>query len=747
MLYEFYILCLLPSLLEAGNFKHSSEMCSHEVMLGMPSQELQEILALDIGTRTIMGVVLQKSARGYHIRAAELYEHKERAMYDGQVHNVAAVAQGVSKVKTILERRRKKIFPRAAVAAAGRTLKMATGQAQRERAGLSEVTAAEVRALELEALRHAQTALTQQEGETAAGFFCVGYSISQYLLEGHPISELVGQVGQNIGVELIATFLPRVVVTGLFAVLQKAGLEPASLTLEPIAALEICVPSGMRQLNLALVDIGAGTADIALVRRGRVFAYAMAPVAGDEITDTLCRQYLLDFDTGETVKRQLSYTDHVIFTDILGQEQQLSSADIISSLQPAIRKVAAEIATEILSLNGGPPDAVLLVGGGSLTPNLPQALAAALELPESRVGIRTRETIASVTGQTKKLSGPQGITPVGIAVTAFGETPLHFVDVTVNGHQIPLWQGAGETVADALLVADGSWTHLFGRPGLALTVEVNGQLKIVPGQQGKAPKILVNQKAASLDTPLRPGDEIEFTPGADGQPAKAKIRDLLPEKDPIIVNGKQLPFEPAVLLNGQPADLDTSVPDRAQITVSWERPIRELLIFLGVEPAAVEEQHISYLLGGRSYSLSYSPCQVHLNGRLASMAELARPGDRLDYLFQSDPPTVAAAIEGHISLEPPVTVTVNGQRLSLPASGTQVLVNGKLAQLEDPLPAQAEITLLPGRDKLILSDLFTLIDIKRQAKAGATLVMLINGEPATFTSPLQHGDQITLTWE
>ncbi len=90
---------------------------------------------------------------------------------------------------------------------------------------------------------------------------------------------------------------------------------------------------------------------------------------------------------------------------------------------------------------------------------------------------------------------------MGIAVTAFGETPLHFVDVTVNGHQIPLWQGAGETVADALLVADGSWTHLFGRPGLALTVEVNGQLKIVPGQQGKAPKILVNQKAASWIPP------------------------------------------------------------------------------------------------------------------------------------------------------------------------------------------------------------------------------------------------------
>jgi len=169
------------------------ELCS-EVVPDMPHNG--EILALDIGTRTIMGVVLEKSAGGgYRLRAAQQYEHLDRAMYQGQVHNVAAVAQGVYKVKTALERRRKTTFHRAAVAAAGRTLRMSTGQARHQRSSLSAVTAAEIKALELEALRVAQAQLAREEGEAAAaGFFCVGYSISQYLLDGQPISELLGQV-------------------------------------------------------------------------------------------------------------------------------------------------------------------------------------------------------------------------------------------------------------------------------------------------------------------------------------------------------------------------------------------------------------------------------------------------------------------------------------------------------------------------------------------------------------------------
>ena len=127
------------------------------------------------------------------------------------------------------------------------------------------------------------------------------------------------------------------------------------------------------------------------------------------------------------------------------------------------------------------------------------------------------------------------------------------------------------------------------------------------------------------------------------------------------------------------------------------------------------------------------------------MAELV-PGSQLDYNLDCSYPTVGLAVAKHIALNPPLTVSVNGQELELPDSGTQILVNGQPAQLENPLLPQAEITVLTGRSKFIVSDLFTLIDVKRQAAPGASLQMTVNGKSATFTTPLHHGDQVSLAW-
>ncbi|MDK2926763.1 MAG: hypothetical protein PWR31_453 [Bacillota bacterium] len=715
----------------------------------MPAQTPadKEVFALDIGTRTIVGLILAQTPKGLHIRAAEVFEHTSRAMYDGQVHNVAAVAEGVRKVKTALERRLKHPLTRAAVAAAGRALKTARGEAQREKSASQEVTPADVRALELEALRAAQESLARAEGQAAAaGYFCVGYSVTQYILEGAPISELTGQFGREIGLSLIATFLPRVVVDSLFAVLRRAGLEAASLTLEPIAAAEVSIPPGMRQLNLALVDIGAGTSDIALVRRGNIYAYAMVPVAGDEITDALCQRFLLDFTAGEAVKRQLSTADTVTFTDILGQKQEPAAGTVVRELAPAIDNLAGQIAAEILSLNGRAPDAVLLVGGGSLTPTLPAALARALELPENRVGLRGRETIAAVSGQAKKLSGPQAVTPIGIAVTALKGSPLHFLKASVNGQPVYLWNLAGQTVAQALLAAGTTWNRLFGRPGLALTVEVNGELTVIPGGQGEPATIRVDGEPADLDTPLTEGARVEFAPGADGRNAQATAGDLAGAARFYRLNGTDTPFPPRLTVNGLPADPATPVPDRARVGILWQRPARELLLLAGVPAEQLVEEDFPFLLGGRRCTLPFSPCRLSINGRAAGLKDLVRPGDALDYTLAEAAPSVGMALAGRIAPVPPVTVSVNGQRVNLPGSGTTILVNGRPARLQDPLPRGAAISLVPGRSTAILSDLFALVDVKKNAQPGARLVMTVNGEPADFTTPLKDGDKVELSW-
>ena len=145
--------------------------------------------------------------------------------------------------------------------------------------------------------------------------------------------------------------MPRVVVDSLIAALKRCDLEMQALTLEPIAAINVLIPVTMRRLNIALVDIGAGTSDVALTEEGAITAYGMVPVAGDEITDALMNAFLLDFPMAEEVKRVLSTTEQVTFTDILGLEQTMSAAEVIAAIDNDIQVLAEKIAFKIMELN------------------------------------------------------------------------------------------------------------------------------------------------------------------------------------------------------------------------------------------------------------------------------------------------------------------------------------------------------------------------------------------------------------
>ena len=88
--------------------------------------------------------------------------------------------------------------------------------------------------------------------------FLVGYTVAQYRLDNYPLSNLQYHSGRKAEADVVATFLPGEVVESLYAAMRTAGLQVASMTLEPIAAMNAAIPAELRLLNLALVDIGAG---------------------------------------------------------------------------------------------------------------------------------------------------------------------------------------------------------------------------------------------------------------------------------------------------------------------------------------------------------------------------------------------------------------------------------------------------------------------------------------------------------
>ena len=347
---------------------------------------------------------MEPLADGYRILAAKVAEQEPGAMQDGQIHDIKMVAKTISLITDELEQDLGRIPKQVAVAAAGRTLKTMVGSASLQVSPLEPIDEHTVQALEMQAVTAARGHLTSavqdssasSQGNWASTDIFVGYSPITYYLDNEPITSLTGHRGTTIGVDILVTFLPRIVIDSLSASLAAAGLEMGSLTLEPIAAIRAAIPPSMRRLRLALVDVGAGTSDIALTRDGTIIAYGMVSIAGDEITEALCQHYLLDFHQGEELKRQFQRNERLSVTNVLGQKIMPQPREVAQIMMPAVKALAAAISEECLRLGGSPPQAVICIGGGSLTPFFPETLAEYLKLPKDLVAVRDRNAIANV---------------------------------------------------------------------------------------------------------------------------------------------------------------------------------------------------------------------------------------------------------------------------------------------------------------------------------------------------------------
>jgi len=517
------------------------------------------VFAMDIGTRSIVGLVCYPENSKLRVLATEIAYHPQRDMLDGQIHNIEGVVITAKKVKDGLEKRLGVTLKTVAIAAAGRALKTCRGLSVKEIEPGYRIRREEVSSIELEAVEKARESLlteSDEENDTVDSYYCVGYSTVAYYLDDYPISSLIGQKGKKIGVEVLVTFLPQVVINSLTTVIEELGLSVSNLTLEPIAALNVTIPPEYRSLNLALVDIGAGTSDIAITHKGAVIGYAMVPLAGDEITEQIAEAFLLDFNTAEKVKLLCAEKKGAVsFKDILGNTFTLPAEEILKITEPVVDKIASEIAAVIKKYNRGPTRAVFCIGGGSRTPFLREKLAEKLDLPLSMIAIRGREIVNQVIYKGNKLNGPEAIAPLGIAVSALQKDYFGFTYITVNGKVIRLLDTENLKVSNALVAAAFHSKKLLGRRGPNLRVFLDGKEKIIPGIPGENARILVNGKEASLETMVKNNDKIEIIEATQGLTPVIKARDLFPpDRYYVYFNNQPFGLFPHVLVNRQKAD-------------------------------------------------------------------------------------------------------------------------------------------------------------------------------------------------
>ena len=308
--------------------------------------------------------------------------------------------------------------------------------------------------------------------------------------------------------------------------LESAGLEVASLTLEPIAALNAVIPADLRLLNLVLADIGAGTTDIAVCRDGAVVGYTMATIAGDEVTETLMRRYLVPFATAERMKMEIE-TPTISYRDVLGLEQSVTGTQVRETVSQTAQLLAQEIAQRILSLNGSQPSALFLAGGGSKLSGLRELVASALEMDERRVALAGNNYEISAFSEEYDLNDPELATPLGIAVSAGLGLISDSYRILLNGQPAKLFRSGALTVLDLLMMNGYTSADLLGRTGRSLSVTVDGQRMVFWGKAAVPCTLTLNGKETTPSALVYAGDELHFVPAVPGEPAKRTLKDLL----------------------------------------------------------------------------------------------------------------------------------------------------------------------------------------------------------------------------
>ena len=181
----------------------------------------------------------------------------------------------------------------------------------------------------------------------------------------------------------------------------------------------------------------------------------MVPIAGDEVTEAIAQNYLVDFETAEKIKIDVSHNKKdVTFTDILDNQVSTTAQEVKEVTGPVIENLARTVSEKILELNGGKsPNAVFLVGGGSQSEGLCEALAEAIGLPGDRVAVRNRRIAKNVVTEEKILDGPDSITPLRILITTAKTKGQDFYYVTVNDEKIRMYNSRKMLVSDALILA------------------------------------------------------------------------------------------------------------------------------------------------------------------------------------------------------------------------------------------------------------------------------------------------------
>ncbi len=335
----------------------------------MPKEYKDLVVGLDIGTAKVMAVVAEVLPNG-ELKLAGMGVAPSNGLKRGVVVNIDATVQSIQQALKEAE------FM--ADCKIGRVYTGITGSHIR---GINSSGMVAVKDKEVTTADVARVVETARAINISSDQRLLLVEPQEFVIDGQDVKEPIGMSGMRLEAKVHIVTGAQSAAENIIKCVRRCGLEVDQLMLNPLASSQAVLTEDERELGVVLVDIGAGTTDVAIFTNGAIRHTAVIPIAGDLITSDIAMALRTPTKDAEDIKVENGYAKQLLAdpeTQVevpgLGDRgpRMLSKQALAGVIEPRIEEIFSLVQQvvresgyeEVLS------SGVVLTGGSAVMPGM-----------------------------------------------------------------------------------------------------------------------------------------------------------------------------------------------------------------------------------------------------------------------------------------------------------------------------------------------------------------------------------------
>lgn len=258
------------------------------------------VVGLDIGTAKVMAVVAEVLPNG-ELKLAGLGVAPSNGLKRGVVVNIDATVQSIQQA-----------LKEAELMADCKITRVYTGITGSHIRGINSSGMVAVKDREVTQADVARVVETARAINISTDQRLLLVEPQEFVIDGQDVKEPIGMSGIRLEAKVHIVTGAQSAAENIIKCVRRCGLEVEQLMLNPLASSQAVLTEDERELGVALVDIGAGTTDVAIFTNGAIRHTAVIPIAGDLITSDIAMALRTPTKDAEDIKVESGYAKQLL---------------------------------------------------------------------------------------------------------------------------------------------------------------------------------------------------------------------------------------------------------------------------------------------------------------------------------------------------------------------------------------------------------------------------------------------------